>query len=135
MPEIKKQLPAITESNRPFWEAAKRHDLVVYGCSGCGTLYSHVTVCVNCNQPRMEWVKVSGKGQVFTFCIYRQSFHPAWAGDIPYNVAYVKLDEGPLVMTNIVDCKNEDIYIGMPVAVVFDDISDKVTLPRFKPVS
>ena len=134
MPEIKKQLPAITESNRPFWDAAWRHELVVQSCANCGTLFSQVTVCRNCDNPKMHWVKVSGRGQVFTFCIYRQAFHPAWAGDIPYNVAYVKLDEGPLLITNIVECANEDICIGMPVEVVFDDISSEVTLPKFKPV-
>lgn len=135
MPEVQKQLPAITESSRPFWQAARRHELVVYGCASCGALYSQVTVCSCCGNPRMEWVKVSGKGQVFTFCVYRQSFHPAWAEDIPYNVAYVKLDEGPLLMTNIVGCDNEEIHIGMPVEVVFEDISDEVTLPKFKPIN
>lgn len=134
MPEIIKQLPLITSLNKPFWDAAKRHKLVVYKCLNCGSLYSQPTACVVCDSPRMDWVKVSGKGQVFTFCIYHQAFHPAWKGDIPYNVAYVKLDEGPLLMTNIVGCANKDIYIGMPVEVVFEDIIEEVTLPKFKPV-
>jgi len=82
----------------------------------------------------MEWVKVSGKGRVFTFCVYRQAFNPAWQEDIPYNVAYVKLDEGPLLIANIVGCSNDDIRVGMPVQVVFDDVSDEVTLPKFTPV-
>ena len=133
MPEFQKQLPAINESNKPFWEAARRHELVVYGC-GCGALYSQVTECTACSHPDMGWVKVSGRGQVFTFCVYRQAFHPAWKDDIPYNVAYVKLDEGPLLISNIVGCANEDVYIGMPVEVVFDDMTDEVTLPKFRPV-
>lgn len=134
MPDVKKQLPLITESNRPFWEAARRHELVAYGCSNCGTFYSVVTGCTACGNPRMGWEKVSGRGEVFTFCIFHQPFHPAWQDDIPYNVAYVKLEEGPLLITNIVDCPNDNIYIGMPVEVVFDDITDEVTLPKFKPV-
>ena len=83
----------------------------------------------------MEWVKVSGKGQVYTFCVYRQPFHPAWADEIPYNVAYVKLEEGPLLLTNIVECDNDDIFIGMPVQVTYEDVSGEVTLPNFKPIS
>ena len=134
MPEIKKQLPAVTSLNKPFWEAARRHELVAYGCSNCGTFYSGVTDCIVCDNPHMEWVKVGGRGQVFTFCVFRQSFHPAWQDDIPYNVAYVKLDEGPLLISNIVDCPDEDIYVGMPVTVVFDDITENITLPMFKPV-
>jgi uncharacterized OB-fold protein len=134
VPEIKKQLPLITAANKAFWGAAKKHELVVNKCLNCGALYSNVTECSACDNPRMGWIKVSGKGEVFTFCIYHQAFHPAWKDDIPYNVAYVKLDEGPLLMSNIVDCANKDIYIGMPVAVVFEDLTEEITLPKFKPV-
>ena len=134
MPEFKKQLPLVTASNRPFWEFARRHELVVYGCQHCGALYSQITECIACDNPRMEWVKVSGKGKVFTFCVYQQAFHPAWQKDVPYNVIYVKLDEGPLLITNIVGCSDDDIRVGMPVQVVFDDVSDEVTLPKFTPV-
>jgi len=134
MPEIKKQLLLITASNKAFWDAAKRHELVMYKCLNCGALYSQAVDCIACDSPRMEWVKVSGKGEVFTFCIYHQPFHPAWKDAIPYNVAYVKLEEGPLLMTNIVGCPNKDIYIGMPVDVVFEDVTEEVTLPKFKPV-
>lgn len=134
MPEIKKQLPLITASNKAFWEAAWRHELVVYKCLNCGALYFQQVDCTACRSPRMEWVKVSGRGEVFTFCIYHQPFHQAWKDDIPYNVAYVKLEEGPLLMTNIVGCENKDIYIGMPVEVVFEDITPEVTLPKFKSV-
>ena len=133
MPEIKKQLPAVTASNKAFWDAARRHELVAYKCLNCGALYSQAIDCTACEKPRMEWVGVSGRGEVFTFCVYRQPFHPAWQDDIPYNVAYVKLDEGPLLMTNIVGCENKDIYIGMPVEVVFEDVTEEVTLPKFKP--
>jgi uncharacterized OB-fold protein len=133
MPEFEKQLPAVTESDRPFWEAAKRHELVAYKCANCGTFYSQVTSCIACDSPRMEWARVSGRGQVFTFCIFRQPFHPAWQNDIPYNVAYVKLDEGPLLISNIVGCTNDEIYVGMPVSVVFEDINEEITLPKFTP--
>ena len=134
MPEFIKELPAITESNKPFWEAARRHELVVYRCTECGELYSPVAGCITCHHPHREWVPVSGRGKVFTFCIFQQPFHPAWKDDIPYNVAYIKLDEGPLLITNIVGCANDDIYVDMPVEVVYEDISDEVTLPKFKPV-
>ncbi len=134
MAEYLKQLPLVTTSDRPFWEAARRHELMAYRCLNCGAYYPQVTECVACNAPRMAWVKVSGRAEVFTFCVFHQLYHPAWKGDIPYNVAYVKLAEGPLLMTNIVDCRNEDIRIGMPVEVVFDDVTPEVTLPKFRPV-
>jgi len=133
MAEYQKQLPAVTASNRPFWEAARRHELVVYRCAGCGACNTTGAGCT-CDGPESAWVEARGRGQVFTFCVYRQAFHPAWQGDIPYNVAYVKLDEGPLLITNIVGCGNEDIYISMPVEVVFEDISGQISLPKFRPV-
>jgi uncharacterized OB-fold protein len=82
----------------------------------------------------MEWVKAKGTGKVYTFVVYHMAYHPSWKNYIPYNVAWVELDEGPLVMTNIVGCKNEEIKVGMPVQVTFDDITKEVTLPKFKPV-
>jgi uncharacterized OB-fold protein len=132
--EYKKQLPLITTENKPFWDAAKRHELIAYKCLNCGTYYSLPTDCLVCDAPKMDWVKVSGKGQVFTFVIYHQLYHPGWKDEIPYNVCWIKLDEGPVLMSNVIECKNEDIYIGMPVEVVFDDVTEEVTLPKFKPV-
>ncbi|OGO30804.1 MAG: hypothetical protein A2Z29_03915 [Chloroflexi bacterium RBG_16_56_11] len=134
MAEYDKQLPLITASNRPFWAAAKRHELVVYKCLNCGSAYLQDSDCTTCGGPRMAWVRASGRGRVFTFCVFHQAFHPAWKGDIPYNVAYVKLDEGPLLVSNIVGCERGDISIGMPVEVVFEDITAEVTLPKFRPV-
>jgi uncharacterized OB-fold protein len=134
MAEYKKQLPLISIADKPFWDAARRHELMAYQCQNCGTYYSLVVECVNCSAPKMEWVKVSGKGKVFTYTIYHQLYNPAWKDDIPYNAAWVQLDEGPLMVCNIVDVENEDIYVDMPVVVTYDDITEEVTLPKFKPV-
>jgi len=134
MSDIKKQLPIITSSDKAFWEGAKRHELMAYKCLNCGTLYYPVTDCVKCESPRMEWAKVSGKGSVYTYIIYHMAYHPAWKVDIPYNVCWIKLDEGPLLMSNVVECKNEDLSVGMPVEVVFDDVTEDITLPKFRPV-
>jgi uncharacterized OB-fold protein len=134
MSEYQKLLPAITTANRPFWDAAKRHELVAYKCLNCGAYYSLPTHCLACDNPTMEWVKVSGRGEVYTFGVYHQLYHPAWKEDIPYNVSWVKLEEGPILLTNIVGCRNEDIKVGMPVTVVFDDVTAEVTLPKFKPM-
>jgi hypothetical protein len=134
MPDVKKPLPAITTSDRAYWEGAKRHELMAYKCLNCGAYYHPSIYCVSCDAPSMEWVKVSGKGRVFTFGVYHQAYHPAWKEDIPYNVSWIKLDEGPLLLSNVVECKNEDISVGMPVEVVFVDVDEDVTLPKFRPV-
>jgi uncharacterized OB-fold protein len=134
MAEYLKQVPAPTSSDKAFWEAAKQHVLTAYHCKNCGTYYSQPTDCIKCNNPQMEWGRVSGKGWLYTFGIYHQLYHPAWKGDIPYTVAWVQLDEGPILMTNIIGCKNEDLQVEMPVEVVFDDITEEFSLPKFRPI-
>jgi uncharacterized OB-fold protein len=130
-----KQLPAVSSSDKPFWDAARRHQLVAYRCVNCGSFYSLPTHCLACDNPKMEWVNVSGRGQVYSYGIYHQLYHPAWKGDLPYNIAWIKLDEGPILLSNVVECKNEDLYIGMPVTVVFEDVTEEDTLPKFKPIT
>ena len=82
----------------------------------------------------LEWVKVSGKAKVWTYAIHHMGPTKAYKGEPPYVVALVELDEGVKMMTNIVDCDPKDVFIGMDVEVVFDDVTDEVTLPKFKPV-
>ena len=135
MTEYRKQLPLITASDKPFWDAAKRHELMAYKCQHCGAFYSLVIDCVKCSAPRMAWVKVSGKGKIYTYAVYHRVYSPMWKDDIPYNAAWVELEEGPIMMCNIVGVKNEDLHVGMPVEVTYDDITEEVTLPKFKPAA
>jgi uncharacterized OB-fold protein len=128
-----KPLPVITASDKDFWDGAKRHEFMLYHCTNCGAYYYPAVHCVSCDSPQMEWTRTSGKGTVVTFIVYHMAYHPSWKDDIPYNVAWVELREGPIFMTNIVSCKNEDIRVGMPVEVIFDDVTEEVTLPKFKP--
>jgi len=134
--EYKKPLPVIDADYKPYWDAAKRHELVQYRCQICGDfspIHYPITGCPKHGRSKMEWTKVSGKGNVYTFVVFRMLFDPAFKDEIPYNVAIIELAEGSLLMSNIVQCKNEDIKVGMPVEVVFEDVSEEVSLPKFKP--
>jgi uncharacterized protein len=126
-------LPLITSLNRPFWEGARRHELMNYRCLNCGAYYNPPSHCIACDKPDMHWVKGSGKGKIYTFIVYHIAYNPRWKKYLPYNVAWVELEEGPLIMTNIIDCKNEELYIDMPVEVQFEDVTDEITMPKFKP--
>jgi len=134
MAEYQKPLPEIDEDIQPFWDAAKRHELVAHKCLNCGAHYFPTATCINCDNPKMEWVKVSGKGKVHTFNVYHQLYHPSFKDELPYNTAVVELDEGPLLRLSLVDVKNEDIRCEMPVEVCFEDVTDEVTLPKFRPI-
>lgn len=136
MADYNKPLPQITPETREFWQGCKRHELLIQRCKDCGT-YRHYPrpMCPKCSSWNVEWAKVSGKGKVYTWIVAVQPFHPGFFSDVPYAVVIVELEEGVRVVSNIVDCKPEDIYIGMPVEVIFDDVTEEVTLPRFKKAS
>jgi uncharacterized OB-fold protein len=129
--EYDRPLPEITASSKPFWDGTKKHKLMVYQCQNCGARYFPATDCMICDNPKMEWSEVSGHGKVYSFIIYYTNYHTKWKKHVPYNVAWIKLDEGPIIMSNIVNCQNKDIYIDMPVEVVFDDVTSEITLPKF----
>jgi uncharacterized OB-fold protein len=135
MVEYQKPLPEINDENKLYWGAAKRHELVLPKCLDCGQFYFPPAIlCPHCLSMSNEWAKVSGRGRVYTWAIFHHSYHPAFKDDVPYNVAIVKLEEGPQIISNIVGCKNEDIYVDMQLEVVFDDVTAEVTLPKFKPI-
>jgi len=131
-----KPLPIITDDNRQYWEYCKKHELRMQKCQNCGYIrFPPSLLCPQCHSMDAEWEKLSGQGKIYSFVIYRISYHPSYADDIPYTVAIIHLTEGPRMESNITDCKVEDIRIDMPVEVYFNDVTDEVSLPKFKPVS
>jgi uncharacterized protein len=90
-------------------------------------------MCPFCHSLEREWVKVSGKGRVYTYTIVTHPVHPAAVSRVPYNVVQVQLDEDPdlILVTNLVGVSNEEIKIDMPVEVVFED-HEGMKLPKFK---
>lgn len=134
MPEYKKPLPILDSDSVLFWEACKRHELLIQQCEECGSYrYPPRPICPNCFSLKARWNTSSGRGEVYTFTVARVPLTPEWAPDVPYVVGVIQLDEGIRIVSNVVGCKPEDITIGMPVDVTFDDVTDTITLPRFKP--
>jgi uncharacterized OB-fold protein len=134
MRDYKKPVPALTPEMKPFFDAAKRHELVVQRCTQCGTYRFPVReICSSCLSRDATWERVSGAGEVFSYNIMHQVYHPGFAGDVPYAVVVVKLREGAKMTSNLVGVAPHDVRIGMPVKVVFEDITDEVTLPKFAP--
>ena len=129
-----KPIPDITAETRPFYEAAKRHLLAVQRCTDCGALrFPAREICSACLSSKREWVPVSGRGEVFSFNVMHQIYHPGFAAEVPYAVVVIKLAEGPKMNSNLVGVPPAEIRVGMPVRVVFEDLTDEVTLPKFAP--
>jgi uncharacterized OB-fold protein len=133
MAEYTKPLPVIEPWNTQYWQAAKRHEFVAQQCRACG--YTHLPpgpVCTNCLSDAQDWVRLSGKGKIYSYGVYHQLWHPGFKEDIPYNVALIELAEGPQIISQVIGCKNEELACGQEVEVVFDDITPDISLPKFR---
>ncbi len=132
---IEKPLPRPTEDSAPYWEAAQRGELRMQRCGGCGHVrFPPSLLCPRCLSEQSAWEALRGRGKVYSWIVIHQSQHPAFNADAPYNVAIIELEEGPRLHTNLVDCSNDEIHIGMPVEVVFERVSDDCAMPKFRPV-
>jgi uncharacterized OB-fold protein len=141
MPEAREQkryakpLPHIDEEMRPWWEAAQRHELYIQKCRDCGDLRFHPrALCTSCMSSNTEWVRCTGRGKIYTYTVTNQNGSAGFRDALPYVLAWVELDEGVRLMTNIVDCPPAQVRIDMPVEAVFDDVTPEVTLVKFRPV-
>src|SRR3989338_6804591 len=135
MADYKKILPNLKdEQSQPYWKYLKAHEFRLQKCQVCGHIrFPANPVCTDCLSDKTEWVQLSGKGKVWSWVQFHQQYHVGWADEIPYNVAYVLLDEGIGLITNLVHVAPEDILIDMPVQIYYDDVTEEVTLPKFEP--
>lgn len=130
---VAKPVPEITPEMAPFFEAAKRHELVVQRCTSCGTLrFPARAACNQCMSREADWVPVAGTGRVFSTAVMHQANHPAFEAIIPYVVALIELDCGVRMISNVVDCPAHEVAIDMPVEVTWEERSPEVTLPVFR---
>jgi|TARA_Y100000294_G_C8376234_1_gene264813 hypothetical protein len=127
-------IPENPAPTRPYWDAAKRHELVQPRCKRCNDFFWYPREqCPNCFSQDIEWVTVSGKGKVYAYTIVYQTGHPAFQEGAPHVLAAIDLEEGTRLISNVIGCPVEEVKIDMPVTVVFDDVTPEWTLPKFKP--
>jgi hypothetical protein len=125
-------LPQPTTFTRPFWEACQNRQLGVAVCRNCGHRFMPgAPNCPQCWSGDPDFQSVSGRGEVVSFAVYRRTYHPAIPA--PYVVALVQLEEGPRMISNIVECAPEAVAIGIRVEVCFQSEAGFL-LPRFVPV-
>jgi len=135
--EVPKPLPEVTPVTKPFWDAAAKKKLVMQKCGDCGAwVWCPRPLCSECGSDRLMWTELSGRGEVFAFTVIREVVGRALRGfekDIPYVTAWIDLDEGPRICSNVIGCPIEAVKIGMPVEVLFDEARDGIFLPKFRP--
>lgn len=127
-------LPTITELNRPFWDGCRNGELVLQRCASCERLrYPIAPVCPHCVGREWTWERVTGRGVVYTFAVFRHAYNEAWRDRVPYTVAIVQLDEGPTLIGDVDGIAPEDVRVGLPVRVDFEQVTEEITVPRFVP--
>ena len=127
-------IPANEALTKPFWEATKRHELILPRCNTCAVTFLYPRErCPDCLSGDLGWTQVSGKGRVHSFTIIEQPVNREFWEDLPYIYAIIQLEEGPRMISNVVDCGVDEVQIDMPVIAVFDDVTTDVTLVKFKP--
>ncbi|MCL0102018.1 OB-fold domain-containing protein [Dehalococcoidia bacterium] len=131
-----KPLPIPDELSEPFWKAARASSLVIQRCQHC-RYYSHPpeNVCPNCRslEQSFEFEPVSGRGEIKSWIVMRDAFLPGFVDELPFVIAVVELNEQPglRMITRIMDGADASIEIGMPVRVVFEEVTRDITLPQF----
>jgi uncharacterized protein len=127
-----KPLPHPTELSQPFWDGTKAHELRLQRCRACQAYrFPPVVLCRECLAEDHDWVPTSGTGTIYSYVIQHRPATPAFIDDLPYVVAVVELDEGPLMLTNIVGADVADLEVGKRVQVQFVDASPEITLYPF----
>ncbi|MCA8929647.1 MAG: Zn-ribbon domain-containing OB-fold protein [Alphaproteobacteria bacterium] len=128
-----KPVPAIDPDSAPYWEGAKAGKLMIQRCKATGQafLYSRQLV-PGVVESEVEWIEASGKGTIYSFTVARRPAGQAFADVTPYVIVSVELEEGARVMSNLVTDDPDSVAIGQPVEVVFDAVTDDLTIPKFK---
>lgn len=111
----------------------KQRELRFQHCTTCGT-WRHVPreMCAECGSFEWEWAKSSGRGTVHTWCVVERALHPGWIAAQPYAPVVIQMEEGVRVLSQVIDCAPGELDFGLPVEVVFDDVTPEITVPHFR---
>ena len=133
-----KPLPTADPDTQPFWDGCHAHELRAQCCSACGRFrWPPRPLCPHRRSWDFAWVALPGTGEVYSYVVIHYSAVPVFAAEIPYVVARITLDgsdDAVRLTSNIVGCPPHDVKKGMRVAVVFEDATPEVSLPKFRPI-
>lgn len=128
-------LPTVDAETEPFWQGARDGKLLLRRCAGCArTSFYPRRFCPFCWSTDVSWEQASGQATLYTWSVVHSNDLPPFRERLPYVAAVVDLAEGPRMMTNVVDCDAEALAIGMALHVAFEQRSDDITVPVFRPV-
>lgn len=136
MSDYTKPLPKSDPVTAPFWDSVNRRQLEIQRCEDCRSFVFYPrALCPSCGSRELTWTPVSGRGRIYSLTVVYRPTNSAFKAESPYVVALVELEEGCRMMSNIIEVEPDPAHvkIGMPVEIVYDRVSETVTLPKFRP--
>ena len=134
MSDLPARPPLPNAETQPFWDATAEGRIELPRCGDCDlVIWYPRSICPDCQSTDLTWQSMSGAGTLYSYSVTRAGGGRAWREHLPFVVAYVRLDEGPTMLTNIVDCDPDDLEVDMAVTAVFDDTGEGNALVRFRP--
>ncbi len=128
-------LPEPSTTTAPFWEACKAQRLLLQQCRACGHIQFYPrSICTACSSDQLEWSAARGTGKVYSYSTVYRALVPGFEDDVPYVVAMIELDEGVRLLSQIIYCEPEAVFIGLRVSVIFEEAREGVVLPKFRPL-
>jgi hypothetical protein len=136
MAEYTKPLPIPSAESKPYWDGLRERKLMMPRCDDCkGWWFPPSLLCPHCNSKAWSWTQTSGRARIFSYVVYHRVYHPAFAQEVPYAVAVIELDEGPRMISNVIDIAPDKLECDMRVEVAYQPVTDAITLAKFRPVS
>jgi uncharacterized OB-fold protein len=134
-----KPVPVPDAASAPFFDGALRGQLMLLRCGRCATFMSPTAYlrtprrprCVACMSAELDWAPATGRATLYSFAVMHQRYDEAFA--TPYNIAVVETEEGVRLTSQVVECDNDRLRIGMPLEVTFERMSEDVAVPKFRP--
>lgn len=134
MTTITRPLPTITEDSEEFWRSTREHAMRLQKCNQCSAFWYYPgPVCHSCGATDFTWTAVSGAGTIYSYSVLERAKGNPFADDVPIAIILVRLAEGPVMMSNLVDYAPEQLAVDAAVEVAYEDVNDEVTLPVFRP--
>ncbi len=126
-------LPVPDADSAEFWEGCNAHELRLQECRDCGAVRHYPrSHCPNCRSPEARWIKATGRGRIHSFVVIHRALHPAFQEKVPYVVALIELEGGPRMISDLLDFDPDQVRIGMPGTIVFEDVERHPSIPHFR---
>ena len=134
--KYEKALPEVNNVTKPFWEHCRNHELRMQFCANCQEwIWYPKAWCPQCGgRDKIEWRKLSGNGQLYSFTVIRQVIEnsPAFQPDLPIVLGLIELDEGPRIYSDVTGVSPDQVSIGDRLSIYFEDATPEISLPKFR---